>query len=464
MTGVGAGALRRLSRLLMTGAVVCGLASWATAAGCGAEDPGPGSVASSADARRGPPSLFIDLPDGPQKVHAGSTLRLQILAHDQNGSPVLLQAKDLPMGASYDPDSGSLAYTPTYAQHGMVEIVFTDAASRRPGEGRLAIQVLALGWSALGRGLIAADPSGIRTVDAAAGQLVEFGAQGRVWTRLLALLGESEQHAWIPIATQGQGPDQPGTALVDSAPGQPAQAVVFEDGLEQAFLFDFATATWQAIGGATQPKPRRRFAAAFDPAGRRAFVFGGADPAGPRNDVWMIDLNTLSWAAIRPQGGAPTRRAGAAAVYDSAGDRLLIVGGDAGFAGQVERLRDVWQLDLGGPMPVWSEISPAGPPPPARADFAACHDSRNRRILMWGGVAQAKTAMDQPWELRFGLTGPSEMEWRPVQVQGSVPITASPRVDYDGQRVRVVLIAGPEQGGAADSALDGRFDVWELGL
>lgn len=87
------------------------------------------------------------------------------------------------------------------------------------------------------------------------------------------------------------------------------------------------------------------------------YVFGGwPDGNRPTEDLYRIRLATATpcWEKIEPQGPRPAPRNGAATVFDRAGGRLIVVGGDGGSNNRFRPLGDRWQFDLAGNC--WSQL------------------------------------------------------------------------------------------------------------
>jgi Galactose oxidase, central domain/Kelch motif len=148
------------------------------------------------------------------------------------------------------------------------------------------------------------------------------------------------------------------------------------------WTLDFATLTWtQLEPGGPAPSPRDGHVAVYDPSRQRMVVFGGNDGA-ELNDVWALSLGaTPQWTQLSPSGTPPSARAQLAGIYDPVRDRMLIQGGDSGGA-----LDDVWALSFAGGGS-WSQITTGGPTPPARSEHAGAYDPVRDRLLIYGGAS-----------------------------------------------------------------------------
>jgi hypothetical protein len=208
-----------------------------------------------------------------------------------------------------------------------------------------------------------------------------------------------------------------------------------------------AAQTWVEITPAAGDAPTgRRYAGAIhDPVGHRMIVFGGETAAGRINEVWALDLNTYAWTDLTPAAGsAPGNRRTPGTVYDPAAHRMVTWSGQGGgffndawsfdltshswtqhtpattpqqrygvaavfdplagtlvtFAGftNLGRFDDTWRFD-----PVtetWTDVS-GGTGPHERCLHSASYDSRDHRMIMYGG--QQSGPLDDIWA--FDLSG-----------------------------------------------------------
>src|SRR5262249_26139224 len=215
--------------------------------------------------------------------------------------------------------------------------------------------------------------------------------------------------------------------------------------------------TWTPLATSGGPPPARFGATAIDdPVRQRLVLFGGLGASGVLNDVWVLDLaGAPVWAMLAPAGAPPPPRYGHSAVYDPAGDRMIVFGGYAGA-----RLGDLWQLTLSG-TPTWSVLTASGTPPSARYRFAAGLDPVGGRMLIHAGLSGLSTG--ELWELTLG---PSPA-WHLLSPTGTSPGNrAAHSAVYDAARQRMLFFGGgTEAVGVTSStyalALNGP-PVWSL--
>jgi len=147
------------------------------------------------------------------------------------------------------------------------------------------------------------------------------------------------------------------------------------------------------------PPARAAVAGGLDAVARSLFVFGGdiGQPQAcvpspqPAQDTWRYDLTCKRWMPISPSISPPPRTGAAYATEILPSRRRLIVfGGRTGGPGAWTLLNDMWAFDL---MQLeWKQLTPAGTPPPARADGAAAFHAGRDLLVVFGGNATADPA------------------------------------------------------------------------
>lgn len=118
----------------------------------------------------------------------------------------------------------------------------------------------------------------------------------------------------------------------------------------------------------SQPSGRVDASLVLDSRRHQLVLFGGVDSLGQAlADVWVLPLDGApEWSIFAPNAIPPAARHAHAAIYDVAGDRLVVSCGVGD--GQVN-LGDTWALSLGG-VPAWNQIpSVSSPPPGATVGF-----------------------------------------------------------------------------------------------
>jgi hypothetical protein len=161
--------------------------------------------------------------------------------------------------------------------------------------------------------------------------------------------------SFAPAAPAHRPPARSGGALVadPGAISSDARLLLFGGlgiGGELADVWLWDGSDWGELGTSADPdapttddpRPlgRSDAAVALDPTRRALYVFGGARLGALLDDLWRLDLRTLTWSRLHPAGGGPAARAQASAAYDPVLDRMLIFGG----RGEAGPLADGWSL------------------------------------------------------------------------------------------------------------------------
>jgi hypothetical protein len=191
---------------------------------------------------------------------------------------------------------------------------------------------------------------------------------------------------------------------------------------------------------------RRGHSLVHDPVRDRLVIFGGAFQfnrgyqsfAYVSDETWIrpADLSR-PWERLVTSGPTPTRRWCHGAVFDPAGDRMIVFGGYPGAMG------DVWQLDFAADPPQWSELEPTGSTRPLpRYNHSTLFDPVRRRMLVFGGVAGTFSPLydwaNDVWELTLDGTP----AWRRLLISSGYPRVEGAQSAYDSRRDRWILSGG----------------------
>ena len=201
--------------------------------------------------------------------------------------------------------------------------------------------------------------------------------------------------------------------------------------------------TWST----TDCPPRLGAAAVFDSRRNRMLVLGGFDGI-QRSDVWSLSLDGISaWTRLVANGTPPAGRSGHTAFYDVRRDRILVFGGsgDAGLLG------DLWELALNG-IPTWTQLTPPGFVPTSRADHAVAYDPQRDFMLVFGGWDHPTHFLEETWTL--SLDGAPR--WERLATNAGPTARKDAAVVFDAALDRMLVFGG------IDTAY--RNDVWALAL
>ena len=198
---------------------------------------------------------------------------------------------------------------------------------------------------------------------------------------------------------------------------------------------------WTQIAATGLPG-RAYHVAVLDSAGDRLLVVGGE---GATSDVYSLDLaNPVQWTALATSGAAPAPRSSSCGIFDPLRRRLILFGGDTG-AGQYQndlRVLDLTSLE-------WTNVPANGAVPDPRAGASAIYDAFNDRMLLFGGITLTGYVNDF-WSLEL-----SSLVWSAISAGNPPPPRAWHAAIYDEGRRSLVV-----QGGASVQPVYNDDQAW----
>jgi hypothetical protein len=248
----------------------------------------------------------------------------------------------------------------------------------------------------------------------------------------LAMVPITGQPTWNPLAL-GIPTAGGHTAILDPVS---SRMLVFSGSSNETWALALGgSPAWTQIV-ASNPPPARTFASAiYDPPRHRMILFGGLVGGVPANEVWALALaEPASWTLLSPSGTPPAGRSGHGAIYDPAGDRMIVFGGSTPAPSN-----ETWALTLGG-SPAWAPIA-AGTPPSARTSMVVVPDLRRNRMIVFGGRNDHPNdpCLQDAWSLSLDGTP----QWNVLAPEGGLPAARSLAAGvYDALRDRVLVYGG----------------------
>jgi hypothetical protein len=227
--------------------------------------------------------------------------------------------------------------------------------------------------------------------------------------------------------------------------------------VNETWAFDSAEHTWKRVTttGKTPPASEDH-TTIYDPAGHRMIMFGGEN--GPTtNKLWSLDLKTSAWKELT--NAQTPRRESHSAVYDSRGKRMVVFGG-------LDRTRadlfEVWAMDLNPASPTfekWQDITVAEGRAPGRIDHVAVYDPLKNRMVFHGGWMKMRQGLlGDTWAFYFGDSTASPGRWEKTESPTAPPPRRHADGVYDPDRNLFLLFGGQ---GRTSTPLN---DVWALDL
>lgn len=248
--------------------------------------------------------------------------------------------------------------------------------------------------------------------------------------------------AWSVVATTGSGPlgRISSSVIYDSSRDRVVLFGGYDSGAESdVWVLDLATSTWSFLPtDGDAPPPRFLHSAIYDASRDRMVVFGGQDNSQSFDDTWALSfVGSPTWTQLSPAGTPPTARAGQTAIYDAPRDRMVVFGGAT--PGLVD---DVWSLSFAGGG-TWTALSPSGTAPSSREFTASLFDSPRNRMILFGGYADDGSGnqidVNDLWSLAFT---PS-LKWTKLNPSGDLPPAVnSHAIVYDSSRQQLVDFGG----------------------
>ncbi|MGH9461458.1 MAG: PKD domain-containing protein, partial [Vicinamibacteria bacterium] len=223
---------------------------------------------------------------------------------------------------------------------------------------------------------------------------------------------------------------------------------------------------WIALGPGAGPMGRQQAATGYDPTTNRLIIHGGCTGAcdSALADTWVLTNangteGTPEWIRLPD---APMARAGAAYAYDRAGNRLLVFGGAEGGAGS-ER-NDVWVLqDANGiGTPAWQELSPEGPGPSPRSSASGAYDEATHRFMIFGGRQANDQVSNEVWLLSDSDSANGTSEWTRLEPSGAPPAPRWGHAGFYDEAARRLLVFGGSSAGLESGLNFVANDLWML--
>jgi hypothetical protein len=306
-------------------------------------------------------------------------------------------------------------------------------------------------WNQITPGGTLPPPSGLSSgmFDAGRNRLVVVGSFTSTTNAETWVLDLSAGPTWAQLIPGGVPPSRRGGAVIYDAANDRMLHYGGSLNPNELWALSFAgSPAWAQIApwGPT-PLPRTWFAYAYDPPGNRIVMFGGWTGSGKLGDQWTLSLAPGGqWAPLAAAGTPPPTRGVGSMIYDPVRQRTILFGGN----GPTTLMNDVWALSLNGP-PVWTELSPAGTPPPARQSHTAIYDPVRDRMIVYGGAG----GMTDVWALSLSGTP----AWTQLFPGGTAPALERHCAIYDPGGDRMIVFGGYLDGGTTTTNR-----VWELSL
>jgi len=196
--------------------------------------------------------------------------------------------------------------------------------------------------------------------------------------------------------------------------------------------------TWTRIlPSGTSPQPLSGATIVIDYASNRLILFGGEDGRGAKNDVWELNIQTLTWQQLNPTGSLPPPRFLHRAVYDPDQNKMIIFGGTNSsiFYG------DIWSLDLTSGSENWQQLYPSGNPPGERCGFFGDYAAPERMVIGFGWkYSGGFTYYNDVWILHL-----NNLTWERIYpTDSAVEGRRGPCGAYDPYNEQIIIFGGDQ--------------------
>jgi N-acetylneuraminic acid mutarotase len=213
--------------------------------------------------------------------------------------------------------------------------------------------------------------------------------------------------------------------------------------LNDTWAYDPVANTWTNLNPAgAVPDARRGYSMAYDSAGGKVILFGGTAGLTDLNDTWAYDPVANTWTILNPAGDVPPARGCGTMVYDSATSKVILFGGAyySEDPGAPVYLDDTWVYD-----PVantWTNLNPAGQAPSARCWQTMVYDPAGGKALLFGGEFVSKESsfvwFDDTWAY-----DPAANTWTNLNPAGALPTARSQHsMIYDEGLGKAIVYGG----------------------
>ena len=153
------------------------------------------------------------------------------------------------------------------------------------------------------------------------------------------------------------------------------------------WIFNITASSWTLLNPPVSPSARANHAMA--PAGEGKVLLYGGESGSYLKDCWIYDGSSASWTEIDVSASNPGQRSGAAMVYDSGIERIILFGGEVETLGEYSYNKALWMFN-----PVsaaWTQLSALNADsgkPEGRRHHIFCHSPGYGNILFGGGTAE----------------------------------------------------------------------------
>jgi N-acetylneuraminic acid mutarotase len=186
------------------------------------------------------------------------------------------------------------------------------------------------------------------------------------------------------------------------------------------------------------PSVRGGHSMVYDSAANKVIMFGGLEERSitrvPLNDTWAYDPTANTWTNLSPAGALPSARAYPSMVYTPATNKVIMFGGTSNGT----FLNDTRAYDPTAN--TWTNLNPTGALPSPRWAHSMVYDSTTGKVILFGGMSGpvGNPDFNDTWAY-----DPTANTWTKLSPAGAVPSARdSFSMVYDQATNRVILFGG----------------------
>jgi len=216
----------------------------------------------------------------------------------------------------------------------------------------------------------------------------------------------------------------------------------------------------------TAPEKRFAMGAGYDATNDILILFGGTNRTDYFNDVFTLanasGQGTSAWTDLSPTGTVPAARAYQAAGYRGASNKLILFGGSDASSIKM----DLWILSNAngqGGTPAWTNPTVSGTAPSSRASMAFAYDATNDILILFGGRSCSSTTCTLFNDLFLITAVTTAPTWQQLSPSGTPPAKrAYASAVYDATNNRFILFGGTTSTSPSSVAASSQNDTWIL--
>lgn len=196
------------------------------------------------------------------------------------------------------------------------------------------------------------------------GEDMNIGPQGGVWS---IEIGQFGQGNWELLDIEDKGNFSRHSAILKDSKMYIFGGTTGSEEFNRTLILDLATLVWEEITPVDNiPPPLDSHTANLyqSLSASQMIVFGGFAKGERTNEVYSLDLETLTWSQLCTSGMSPEIRSSHSAVIFQ--DSLYILGG---ISDEGEKLNDFWRLGLKDLK--WEQVKSHGETPSGRSGHSA---------------------------------------------------------------------------------------------